>query len=42
MHHGKRVNVKHLGAPASPFEFARQHFQKVSTYNLLVAYKQNY
>jgi len=34
-HHGKRVNVKHLGAPASPFEFAQQNYQKVSTYKVI-------
>jgi len=32
IHHGKRIKVKHLGAPASPFEFARKNFEKVSTY----------
>ncbi|KAF0703611.1 Uncharacterized protein FWK35_00037546, partial [Aphis craccivora] len=28
IHHGKRIKVKHLGAPASPFEFARKNFEK--------------
>jgi len=41
IHGGKRVRIKHVGAPANPFDLAFKNFQKQVSANVSVIYYLN-